>query len=522
VVERKVVDLSFSRCFQLRPGGVECDANGLRVGGVSLLVRVATGRWSGRDEAALSRELAKVYGFPVDFASKRGGVEAVAAALTNGELARAQIIALLLQLPDPSGAADERSGDSERRRLASDLIACGLLKADADWDDKHPRTGEPPNPGWFAPTSQARGSEAPAAKPSSAAYAGARGDAAPDLDSATAAPDFQDAPSASGAPATPEVDRRGEEPSKTLEQAFEEEYDDLGPVEFAKRVIQFGDHLAREGATLPRAEKDRAVAQYAFLEDRLSFWLAYEYTPPTARGNLLSAAQFLFQGVNLSGIAQPGHLPKSMLDVAADVWANDNPPLRPRFPADPSVELTPKPPSAPEAPIEPEEAPRPEVAPRPEAPAAPDREVEGLGGIVDNGEVGIVWDGGIKGQGDPFQRYCERQLPNSEALPETSKTFDQIVRATGTAISDKSLNALRFSYVKNPQRIYWRLKSYVDAAADYEPWTKFDLDATTIQAKMILLAVPEYTSPTQWRYLFAALRYGGERGVSIVITRIRE
>lgn len=107
-------------------------------------------------------------------------------------------------------------------------------------------------------------------------------------------------------------------------------------------------------------------------------------------------------------------------------------------------------------------------------------------------------------------------------MPETSKTFDQIVRATGTAVRDKSLNALRFSYVRNPQRIYWRLKSYVDAAADYEPWTKFDLDPTTIQAKKILVAVPEYTSPTQWRYLFAALRYGGERRVSIVITRIRE
>jgi len=514
--------LSCVRFFQLRSGGVECDGDGPRVGGVALLARDATGRWAGRDEGDLSRELAKLYGFPIDFGAKRRGVEAVAAALTNGELARAQIVTLLRQLPDPSGAADERSGDSEKRRLARDLIACGLLKADADWDEKHPRTGEPPNPGWFAPTSEARGSEAPAAKPSSAADAGARGDAPPELDSAMAAPDFQDALPASGAPATPEVDRRGEEPSKTLEQAFEDEYDDLGPVEFAKRVIQFGDHLAREGANLPPAEKDRAVAQYAFLEGRLSFWLAYEYTPPTARGNLLSAAQLLFQGVNLSGIARPGHLPKSMLDVAADVWANDNPPLRPRFPADPSVELTPKPNSAPEAPLEPEEAPRPQVAPRPEAPAAPDTEVEGLGGIVDNGEVGIVWEGGIKGQGDPFQRYCGKQLPNSEALPETSKTFDQYARATGTAVSDKTLNTLSFSYVRNPQRIYWRLKRYVDAAADYEPRTKFDLDATTIQAKMILLAVPEYTSPTQWRYLFAALRYGGERGVSIVITRIRE
>jgi hypothetical protein len=40
----------------------------------------------------------------------------------------------------------------EKRLLVDGLVACGLLKADADWDEKHPRTGAPPNPGWFAPT----------------------------------------------------------------------------------------------------------------------------------------------------------------------------------------------------------------------------------------------------------------------------------------------------------------------------------------------------------------------------------
>ena len=85
-------------------------------------------------------------------ASARRALDAVAAALTNGELARAQIAALLLQLPDPPPAAIAQPDGLEKRRLARDLAACGLLKADADWDDKHPRTGAPPNPGWFAPT----------------------------------------------------------------------------------------------------------------------------------------------------------------------------------------------------------------------------------------------------------------------------------------------------------------------------------------------------------------------------------
>ena len=75
------------------------------------------------------------------------------AALSNGELARAQIAALLLQIPDPPASAGGRPDKlGESGASPDELVACGLLKADADWDDKHPRTGEPPNPGWFAPT----------------------------------------------------------------------------------------------------------------------------------------------------------------------------------------------------------------------------------------------------------------------------------------------------------------------------------------------------------------------------------
>ena len=78
-------DLSFARHFRLRPGGIECDAEGLRVGGVALLARDAKGAWGRRDERDLSRELSKRYGFPLDIERKRKGVDAVAAALANGD-----------------------------------------------------------------------------------------------------------------------------------------------------------------------------------------------------------------------------------------------------------------------------------------------------------------------------------------------------------------------------------------------------------------------------------------------------
>ncbi len=172
-------DISFMRYFQLRPGRIECDAGGLRVGGVALLARDAKGAWTRRDERDLGRELSKLYGFPLDLGSMRKGIDAVAAALGNAEIARAQIAALLLRLPDPPASAGSQYGALEKRRLARDLVACGLLKADDDWDEKHPRTGAPPNPGWFAPRPGAPGADKPKTDPGPAAGAPSRGGEAP-------------------------------------------------------------------------------------------------------------------------------------------------------------------------------------------------------------------------------------------------------------------------------------------------------------------------------------------------------
>ena len=156
---------SIARCFRLRPGEIECDAEGLRVGGVALLARDAAGAWRRRDARDLGRALSKRYGFPVAVECKQGGVDAVAAALTSGDLARAQIAALLLRLPDPPPSSGVPSDGMQKLRLAAELDACGLLKVDADWDEKHPRTGTPPNPGWFAPTSEPPGADGPESGP---------------------------------------------------------------------------------------------------------------------------------------------------------------------------------------------------------------------------------------------------------------------------------------------------------------------------------------------------------------------
>jgi contact-dependent growth inhibition (CDI) system restriction endonuclease-like protein len=100
--------------------------------------------------------------------------------------------------------------------------------------------------------------------------------------------------------------------------------------------------------------------------------------------------------------------------------------------------------------------------------------------------------------------------------------FDHFNAETGEAISAKTLNTLTVNRIKSPQKIFSTLKGYVDKAANYERRWESDVDPVDIQSKTIHLAIPEYTSPVQWRQIHRAIIYGKENGVSIVITRIRE
>jgi filamentous hemagglutinin len=106
-------------------------------------------------------------------------------------------------------------------------------------------------------------------------------------------------------------------------------------------------------------------------------------------------------------------------------------------------------------------------------------------------------------------------------LPPKSTTFDHFKGATGEAISNKTLNTLSVSYIKNPESIYGKVAGYVDKAVNYAPRRSSDLDPKDIVSKTVHLAIPEYTNPTQWRHLLRAIIYGKDNDVSVVITRFR-
>ncbi len=144
-----------------------------------------------------------------------------------------------------------------------------------------------------------------------------------------------------------------------------------------------------------------------------------------------------------------------------------------------------------------------------------------LGGVADNAEVEINWEGGIKGQGDPWELYVQQKYPNVQKLAPGSKTFDHFDQDFGDAISSKTLDTLTYSRVMNPQSIYGKLTKYVDAVANYSPRASIDIDPSRIRTKAIQLAVPEYTSAEQWQYISRAVQYGRQKGVSVMVTRIK-
>jgi hypothetical protein len=500
--------------------GLSCTAAGLSLAGVPLLHKTEAG-FVPRPAPEIASLIKAAYG--ADPTRLQSSLDVIAQALNGEDLARAMIAAVLTRTPELSWEAAARLANAEEKlgkydadeprdwhgrwttddAAASASVAAPVGDGAADFgpDPTRPRVSGPERDG-----DDGNALLRPASFTVSDGETAGAGSREPTLSD----PEQDDDRDALLRPASftisdgeavgEAVGADAREPSSPNE-AFEKKYDDLGPVDFAKCVIEFGDRLGREGRNLSPDEREQALAEYSFLQDRLSFWLAYEYKPPQAQANLLSAALTLYQGAVNGGIARPGDLPQSMVDVAGAAWGVDNIPPRLRPSTKPNFEVEPVAPVR--APKEPEEP-------------------EGLGGTVSNEKVGIVWGKGVKEQSGRWEGYVEDQNPDATGLPPTSKAFDHFIENTGEALSDKTLNTLSVSYIRYPQRILGRLKRYVDAAANYEPRVEADLDPAMIQSKTIHLAIPQYTSPTQWQYLNLAIRYAREHGVSLVITRISE
>jgi hypothetical protein len=124
------MNVSLLREFRLsfREGlGIRCGADGAFVGEVGLIERIGN-EWVPRKCEELSAALSKTYGLPVDVSAKARGVAAVARALNEGDVARAQITMLFAHFPDPPNLAKRAPSPSETVKLALELDWAGLLK----------------------------------------------------------------------------------------------------------------------------------------------------------------------------------------------------------------------------------------------------------------------------------------------------------------------------------------------------------------------------------------------------------
>jgi len=121
--------------------GLACTEQGLVLGRTPLIER-RDGRFVVRDRSEIECLLSRAYRNEVPLQRLMTGLANVASALNANDLCLAHIAAVHLRIPDlPNQSARD------------DMEAADVLIKSGDWDPAlHPRTGTPPNPGWFAPT----------------------------------------------------------------------------------------------------------------------------------------------------------------------------------------------------------------------------------------------------------------------------------------------------------------------------------------------------------------------------------
>lgn len=440
------------RTFRLTndPGGLglSCTHAGLALAGIPLL-RKTSAKFVPRPANEVASLIAAAYG--EDPTRLQSSIGLIAESLNSGNFARAAIAAVLTGTPELSAKAAEMLAKAGAKLAKSDE------DEPRDWHGRWTDEGESP-PDQEVPASD---------------------DAVPEFTEPQALPVIN--PDQDGANAdaliqpvaftdsNSEADSDSQNPN-SLEEEFERKYDDLGPVEFAKEVIRFGDWLGRNGQKLAPDDKAQVFAEYSFIQDRLNFWQAYDYTPPTAQLNLHSAALTLYQGAVNGGLVGPGDLPESTLDVAGGVAiGTDSAPSNVR-PATvrPDFEL-----------------------PHPAAEESP-KEVEGFGGEIDNSEVGIVSGKGTNDRGNPWETYGDEDVEGARELHPNATGFDQFNGLTGEATDTKTLNTLTVSRIKKPQSILSDLKGYINEREDYVSIKPFDLDPEEIKSKTIQLAIQEH------------------------------
>ena len=130
--------------------GLACSDDGLLIGRTPLIEK-RDGHFVVREQREIEQKLAPVAPIAPKSSATRlmSGLTSVARALNANDQCLARIAAVHLRIPD---IPDRTARDAME---AADLLTKYARDegGDSNWNPAlHPRTGTPPNPGWFAPT----------------------------------------------------------------------------------------------------------------------------------------------------------------------------------------------------------------------------------------------------------------------------------------------------------------------------------------------------------------------------------
>jgi hypothetical protein len=232
-----LIDRKFRLADETGSLGLKCTMAGLSLAGAPLLRTTAAG-FEPRPADELSGLLKSAYGDDVVPAELFGGFEVIARALNQGDLGRAMVAALRLRLPE----LDWRG--AMRVARAHDALAKGF-----DPGELRDRFGR-----WTTGGSANTGHAATSKPP--------RAPSRPDVGS-----HVWNAALVQSA-------------LQSLHPKLEAKFDTLGPIQFSKEVANFGRWLGQQAHDGRKFDLVNARAEYAFLQDRLTFWLGYKDAPP--------------------------------------------------------------------------------------------------------------------------------------------------------------------------------------------------------------------------------------------------
>lgn len=271
--------------------GLSCSADGVTLASAPLLRRTRHG-WAPRSREELSAILAKAYESEPDPTQVEAGLNAVAQALNEDNLERAEVAAHQLGLPDLSlSRADFLfKALGPIAKLDIDAIDAWLEQWVANVMASMPPTQAALEPPW--------GSEAERAQA-----------------------------------------------LKAIRTKLRREFNRSSARWAAKHIIEYSDGLETQACSGHPLEMTEARTRYALLQDYLNFWIGH---PDTMFGDylhLLSAAKRLFQAAIHSGLVDAVPAPQSMVEAAAAALAYGETPvyLPPRITRSPAGYAPPPP-----------------------------------------------------------------------------------------------------------------------------------------------------------------------------------